>query len=79
MPWECRTVEEIRKEFVLAANNNINFSALCREYGITRKTGYKWLERYSEGISLSDQSRKPFNIANKTPDDIEMIIINLRL
>ena len=79
MPWECRTVEEIRKEFVLAANNNINFSALCREYGITRKTGYKWLERYYEGLSLSDQSRKPFNIANKTPDDIEMIIINLRL
>lgn len=79
MPWESRTVEELRKEFVLAAKNNVNFSALCREFGITRKTGYKWVERYSEGLSLSDKSRKPFNVANKTPDDIEMLIISLRL
>ncbi len=79
MLWESKTVEELRKEFALAAKNNVNFSALCREYGITRKTGYKWLERYSEGLSLADRSRKPFNVANKTPDDIEMLIINLRL
>lgn len=79
MPWESRTVEELRKEFVLAASGNVNFSALCREFGITRKTGYKWVERYSEGMSLSDKSRKPFNIANKTSDDIELLIISLRL
>ncbi len=79
MPWESKTVEELRNEFAIAAKNNVNFSALCREYGITRKTGYKWLERYSEGLSLADRSRKPFNTANKTPDDIEMLIINLRL
>lgn len=79
MPWESRTVEELRKEFVLAASGNVNFSALCREFGITRKTGYKWVERYSEELSLSDKSRKPFNIANKTPDEIELLIIELRL
>ena len=79
MPWESRTVEELRKEFVLAASGNVNFSALCREFGITRKTGYKWVERYSEELSLSDKSRKPFNIANKTPDEIELLIIALRL
>ena len=79
MPWESRTVEELRKEFVLAAEENINFSALCREFGITRKTGYKWVERYSDGLSLSDKSRKPFKVANRTPEDIEMIIISLRL
>ena len=79
MPWESKTVEELRKEFVLASQNNANFSALCREFGITRKTGYKWVERYNEGISLSDKSRKPFNIANKTPDEIELLIISLRL
>lgn len=79
MPWESKTVEELRKEFVLAASGNVNFSALCREFGITRKTGYKWVERYSEELSLSDKSRKPFNIANKTPDEIELLIIALRL
>lgn len=79
MPWESKTVEEIRKEFVHAAQKSVNFSALCREFGITRKTGYKWVERYSEGMSLSDKSRRPFNIANKTSDDIELVIISLRI
>ena len=79
MPWESKTVEELRKEFVLAAQNNVNFSALCRDFGITRKTGYKWLERYSAGLSLSDKSRKPFVVANRTSDEIEMLIISLRI
>ena len=79
MPWESKTVEELRKEFILAAQSNVNFSALCREFGITRKTGYKWLERYYAGLSLSDKSRKPFVVANRTPEDIEMLIISLRM
>ena len=79
MPWESKTVEELRKEFVLAAQSNVNFSALCREFGITRKTGYKWIERYCAGLSLSDKSRKPFVVANRTPEDIEMLIISLRM
>ena len=70
MPWESKTVEELRKEFILAAKENVNFSALCREFGITRKTGYKWVERYSDGLSLSDKSRKPFKVANRTPENI---------
>ena len=79
MPWESKTVEELRKEFVLAAQSNVNFSALCREFGITRKTGYKWLKRYYAGLSLSDKSRKPFVVANRTTEDIEMLIISLRM
>ena len=41
MPWESKTVEKLREEFVLAARTSGNFSSLCREFGITRKTGYK--------------------------------------
>ena len=78
MPWESKTVEELRKEFVTAAQENGNFSALCREFGITRKTGYKWLERYAAQMSLSDMSRKPFNVTNRTPEEIEQLIIALR-
>lgn len=43
MPWEEKTVMEKRKEFIERAAECGNFSELCREYGISRKTGYKWL------------------------------------
>ena len=79
MPWESKTVEELRKEFVLAAQNRSNFSSLCREFGITRKTGYKWVERYNSGERLSDKSRKPLNVANKTPENTEKLIVSLRV
>ena len=42
---ESKTVEELRREFVLSAQDNINFSALCRKYGITRKTGLQMVEK----------------------------------
>ena len=79
MPWESKTVEELRREFVLSAQDNINFSALCRKYGITRKTGYKWLKRHAAQMPLSDMSRKPSNVPNRTPEDIELLIVSLRL
>lgn len=78
MPWERKTVEEQRKEFAEAAKETKNFSALCREFGITRKTGYKWVERYAENANLSDKSRKPFKIANRTPIETEERIVALR-
>lgn len=78
MSWESKTVENQRKEFAEAAEGCRNFSALCREYGITRKTGYKWVERYKQGQSLSDQSRKPMNSPGKTPKETEEKILHLR-
>lgn len=78
MPWERKTVEEQRKEFAEAAKETKNFSALCREFGITRKTGYKWVERYAENADLSDKSRKPFKIANRTPIETEERIVAIR-
>ena len=78
MPWEDKTVEELRKEFVLLAEKTNNFSLLCREFGISRRTGYKWLERFRTGMPLKDESKCPNVIANKTPFEIEKLIINLR-
>ena len=78
MPWESRTVEEQRKEFAQAAMSCTNFSALCREYGITRKTGQKWVERYASGQSMSDVSRRPHTSPYKTPEDMEMLILQVR-
>ena len=78
MPWERRTVEDQRKEFAQAALCCSNFSALCREFGIDRHTGYKWLHRYASGQSLSDRSRRPFTSPSRTPQEVEQLIIALR-
>jgi hypothetical protein len=79
MPWEYKSVEEQRKEFAHKAKYTKNFSALCREYEITRKTGKKWIERYNNGECLSDRSHARKSISNKTPIEIEELILSVRL
>lgn len=78
MPWKERTVEELRKEFVETAKNTANFSSLCREFGITRATGYKWVKRFEENEGLSDRSRRPHITSNKTSEKVELQIIEAR-
>ena len=78
MPWERRTGEDQRKEFAQAALQSSNFSALCREFGIDRHTGYKWLSRYINGQPLSDRSRRPFTSPSRTPLEVEQLILALR-
>ncbi len=78
MPWESKTVEELRKEFIIAAQNTKNFSSLCREFGITRATGYKWVERGKNCESLSDRSHARKNISNKTDSETEQLILSVR-
>ena len=78
MPWECRTVEDQRKEFAQAAEYCNNFSALCREFGITRHTGYKWIERYDAGQPLTDRSRRPHTSPTRTPEEVESLILSVR-
>ena len=78
MPWESKTVEKLREEFVLAARESSNVSSLCREFGITRKTGYKWVERFKSGLELKDHSRRPNLVANKTSAKTEQLILSLR-
>ena len=78
MPWECRTVEDQRREFAQAAMCCSNFSALCREYGITRRTGRKWAERYQQNEPLTDRSRKPHTTPTRTPEEVELLILDVR-
>lgn len=79
MPWEERTVTEQRVEFVKRAKECRNFSALCREYGISRKTGYKWVERAAKNESLLNRSRRPDSCPLKTPQPIEQMILGKRI
>jgi putative transposase len=62
MPWKERSVVSLRKEFVEAAlAKRKSFAELCREYKVSRKCGYKWLQRFKTGgyAALADESRRP--------------------
>lgn len=78
MPWKEKTVMEQRKEFIEQAAECTNFSALCREYGISRKTGYKWQNRFREDGSVSDRSRRPKHPHAKTAPVIEAAVLAMR-
>jgi putative transposase len=47
MPWKEAEMSKLREAFILRAlEPDVNLSELCREYEISRKTGYKWLHRF---------------------------------
>jgi transposase InsO family protein len=71
-------VEDQRREFAQAAMCCSNFSALCREYGITRRTGRKWAERYQQNEPLTNRSRKPHTTPTRTPEEVELLILDVR-
>jgi putative transposase len=71
----------LKMEFVQKASaEGANISALCREYGITRQTGHKWLKRYqTEGYDgLEDRSRRPKMTPLGTAEDIVASIVEAR-
>jgi len=67
-----------REAFVEEAAQSRNFSELCRRYGISRKTGYKWVQRAQEGVSLADKSRRPRQPFGQTPAEVEEKILEVR-
>ena len=79
MAWDERTVEQMREEFVrrVLAQERTK-AALCREYGISRPTGDKWIERFQEGESMSDRSRAPRSCPGKTAAETEAEIVRIR-
>jgi len=71
MAWKEVGRMELRRLFVEACRGG-KVAAACREFGISRKTGYKWLSRYeAEGAGgLADRSRRPHHIAYATDDAV---------
>ncbi|MCG7935973.1 MAG: IS481 family transposase [Candidatus Thiodiazotropha taylori] len=81
MPWEEVSTMSLRKEFaLLALQDGANRRELCRCFGISPKTGYKWLKRYmDEGdAGLVDRSRRPNHSPNSTPLAMERAVVKLR-
>ena len=80
MPWkECSVMDE-RLRFVAQLLDGEPMAGLCREFGISRKTGYKIFNRYKEyGLeALTDRSRRPVRYANQLPPQIEALILTLK-
>ncbi len=80
MPWKERSIVEERMRFVLRLKDGESMASLCREFGISRVTGYKIYERYKEcGLNgLTDRARTPYRYANKLPAQIEAMIVTMR-
>jgi transposase len=69
MPWKKSEPMEQRIEFTLKAMRTLNFRALCQEYGMSTKTGYKWKERFlREGLAgMEEESRRPKVVPSNCP------------
>jgi len=80
MPWKASSVMEERLRFVARLLDGEAMTDLCREFGISRKTGYKVFDRYKEhGLeALSDRSRRPVRFAQQLPQQLESLIVSLR-
>jgi len=81
MPWREVTRMSLREEFVkLAMQAGANRRELCRRFGIAPKTGYKWLQRYTEEGSggLEDRSRRPRRSPLRTAAEIEQRVLRMR-
>jgi transposase InsO family protein len=79
MPWKESKKTMLRAEFVEAVlSGKLTKSQACREYGISRPTGDKWIERAKAGESMEDKSRAPFRTANRISDGMEELLISYR-
>lgn len=68
-------MKDQREEFIrLASQPDANISELCRRYGISRKTGYKWLAR----DELEDRSRRPHSTPSRTASELESKVLAVR-
>ena len=80
MPWmECKIMDQ-KLKFIARLLEGEQMAPLCREFGITRPTGYRIWERYQKlgELALVEQKRTPHRYANKLPLEIEALILNVK-
>ena len=81
MPWKVGTMWELRLNFVHeVVHLKKTIVQSCRKYGISRKTGYKWLTRYRKDASsvLIDRSRRPVRSPSRSEAKIEAEVLSVR-
>jgi transposase InsO family protein len=78
MPWKETSAMEERMRFVsLAESGRFEIVKLCRDFGISRKSGYKWIKRYREHGSegMKDLSRSPKRVPGRTDEEVEALVV----
>ncbi len=81
MPWQEVSAMSLRQEFTLmASKEGANVRELCRRYGISPPTGYKWLYRFwHAGVEgLREGSRRPHQSPGRTPPALEAAVLRVR-
>ena len=81
MPWKETSIMSSREEFVvLAQAPGANIRPLCRRFGISSRTAYKWLSRYADAgaAGLPDRSRRPHHSPRRTPPAVEAHVLGVR-
>jgi transposase InsO family protein len=81
MPWKESTLMSERQAFIAQAlQPGANVSQLCRVYGISRKTGYKWLARFADKgkAGLADRSRRPQHSPRQSQAELERLVVSAR-
>jgi putative transposase len=81
MPWSQTSPMDQRTQFIADyLRELLSVTELCVLYGVSRKTGYKWIDRYLRcgPAGLEEHSRTPRNSPNQTPEDIVAAIIEAR-
>ncbi len=81
MSWKVKDVQEQRFSFIEEyEREDLSLSALCQSYGISRPTGYKWIERYEqEGLGgLQDRSRAPHHRARAIAEGVKELILAVK-
>ncbi len=80
MPWQRTDPMDQRTQFALEAVSTHNFRALCRQYGISAKTGYKWKERLLQhGVGgLAEESRRPHQHPEALDESAVCSIVRLK-
>ncbi|MGZ3722605.1 MAG: integrase core domain-containing protein [Bdellovibrionales bacterium] len=80
MPWKVSGTVSERMKLIIRLDQGEQMADLCREFGISRKTGYKFLERYKRyGVpGLYDQKRAPITRPFRTPESVEQKVLELK-
>jgi transposase InsO family protein len=80
MPWKVSHFMNERMAFLTRLLKGERMTDLCEEFGISRKTGYKFRDRYQllGSAALEDQSRAPKRVARKTSDAVAQMLVATR-